>query len=53
MRQFLFESPTIGGIAKIIIENQSPITDDTEALAALIDQVEQMTPIQVQQLLAE
>jgi acyl transferase domain-containing protein len=53
MRQFLFESPTIAGIAKIIIENQSSMTDDTEALAALIDQVEQMTPTQVQQLLAE
>ncbi|WP_414575227.1 SDR family NAD(P)-dependent oxidoreductase [Anabaena sp. CCY 9402-a] len=53
MRQFLFESPTTAGIAKIIVENQSPMTDDTEALAALIDQVEQMTPTQVQQLLAE
>jgi acyl transferase domain-containing protein/acyl carrier protein len=53
MRQFLFESPTIAGIAKIIIENQSSMTDDTEALAALIDKVEQMTPSQVQQLLAE
>ncbi len=40
-------------LAKIIVENQSSFTDDTEALAALIDQVEQMTPTQVQQLLAE
>ncbi|UKP00584.1 type I polyketide synthase [Nostoc sp. UHCC 0870] len=53
MRQFLFESPTVAGIAKIIIENQSSITDDTEALTALIEQVEQMTSSQVQQLLAE
>jgi acyl transferase domain-containing protein/acyl carrier protein len=53
MRQFLFESPTVAGIAKIIIENQSSITDNTEALAALIDEVEQMTPSQVQKLLAE
>ncbi|HIK05171.1 MAG TPA: acyltransferase domain-containing protein [Trichormus sp. M33_DOE_039] len=52
MRQFLFESPTVAGIAKIIIE-KLPITDDTNALAALIDQVEQMTTEQVQQLLVE
>ncbi|MEA5617535.1 beta-ketoacyl synthase N-terminal-like domain-containing protein [Cronbergia sp. UHCC 0137] len=51
MRQFLFESPTIAGIAKIIIENQSSVTDDTAGLAALIDQIEKMTPTQVQQLL--
>ncbi|KZL50068.1 polyketide synthase [Nodularia spumigena CENA596] len=62
MRQFLFESPTIAGIAKIIRENQSLVTDDTEALvsnlsetshkeeiATLLDQVEQMTPTQVQE----
>ncbi|MCC5620387.1 type I polyketide synthase [Nostoc sp. CHAB 5715] len=41
MRQFLFESPTVAGIAKIIIENQTPTLDDPEAIAALLDQVEQ------------
>ena len=41
MRQFLFESPTVAGIAKIIIENQTLTLDDPEAIAALLDQVEQ------------
>ncbi|QMS92218.1 SDR family NAD(P)-dependent oxidoreductase [Nostoc edaphicum CCNP1411] len=41
MRQFLFESPTVAGIAKIIIENQIPTLDDPEAIAKLLDQVEQ------------
>ncbi|MEH1848177.1 MAG: SDR family NAD(P)-dependent oxidoreductase [Nostoc sp.] len=37
MRQFLFESPMVAGIAKIIIENQT--LDDLDAIAALLDQV--------------
>ncbi|MCC5604399.1 type I polyketide synthase [Nostoc favosum] len=41
MRQFLFESPTVAGIAKIVIENQIPTLDDPEAIATLLDQVEQ------------
>lgn len=67
MRQFLFESPSIAGIAQIIRDNQSLVTDDTEAvamsnlretshqeeIAALLDQVEQMTPTQVEEYLLD
>jgi acyl transferase domain-containing protein len=49
MRQFLFEAPTVEGIAKIITE-QTP-TEDADAIAALLEQVEQMSTEQVQQLL--
>jgi acyl transferase domain-containing protein/acyl carrier protein len=51
MRQFLFESPTIAGIAKIVAENQTQ--HNTQELADLLAQVEQMTPEEVQQLLSE
>jgi acyl carrier protein len=51
MRQFLFEAPTIEGIAKIIIE-QIP-QEDTDTLAALLDQVEQMSTEQIQQMLEQ
>jgi acyl transferase domain-containing protein/acyl carrier protein len=51
MRQFLFESPTIAGIAKIIIENQTPIDEEINAIASLLEQVEKMTPEQVQKQL--
>ncbi|NJR16416.1 MAG: SDR family NAD(P)-dependent oxidoreductase [Calothrix sp. CSU_2_0] len=51
MRQFLFESPTIAGIAKIVAENQTP--ENSEELADLLAQVEQMSPEEVEKLLAE
>jgi acyl transferase domain-containing protein/acyl carrier protein len=42
MRQFLFESPTVAGIAKIIAENQATPLDEAELLG-LLDQVEVMS----------
>lgn len=52
MRQFLFESPTVAGIAKVIAENQS--TDkERQEIAELLEQVESMKPDEVQAKLAE
>jgi acyl carrier protein/acyl transferase domain-containing protein len=41
MRQFLFESPTIAGIAKVIAENQTSQPNEAELLT-LLEQVEAM-----------
>jgi acyl transferase domain-containing protein len=45
MREFLFESPTVAGIAKIIQTNQAAPDPD---LDTLLSQIEQMTPEQIQ-----
>jgi acyl transferase domain-containing protein/acyl carrier protein len=50
MRQFLFESPTVAGIAKIILEHQPPQPTEAEMLA-LLDQVEALDPDAVETLL--
>ncbi|QYO63632.1 phosphopantetheine-binding protein [Leptolyngbya sp. 7M] len=44
MREFLFESPTVAGIAKIITDNQAKAdsSTDLQAMAYLLTQIEQM-----------
>ncbi|MEL4898482.1 type I polyketide synthase [Crocosphaera sp. Alani8] len=42
MRKFLFESPTVAGIAKLIEENQ-PSEDEQQEIADLLAQVENMS----------
>ncbi|WP_299486089.1 type I polyketide synthase [Acaryochloris sp. IP29b_bin.137] len=43
MRAFLFEAPTVAGIAKIITENQIILSDDTQStLEDLLGQIENM-----------
>jgi acyl transferase domain-containing protein/acyl carrier protein len=44
MREFLFESPTVAGIAKIIADNQAKAASSTDfqAMADLLTQIEQM-----------
>lgn len=51
MREFLFESPTVAGIAKIIEENQSKITDDPE-IEKLLEEVEKLSSQEVENLLS-
>jgi acyl carrier protein len=51
MREFLFESPTVAGIAKIIEENQSKITDDPE-IEKLLEEVENLSSQEVENLLS-
>ena len=46
MRDFLFEAPTVAGIASIIAANQ-PSLSDQAALANLLDQIEAMTQEEV------
>ncbi|MEL6384795.1 MAG: hypothetical protein AAFQ89_20510, partial [Cyanobacteria bacterium J06626_18] len=41
MRAFLFEAPTVAGIAKIIEENQ-PTNADQAALETMLNQIESM-----------
>ncbi|MEB3358889.1 MAG: KR domain-containing protein, partial [Synechococcales bacterium] len=43
LRAFLFEDPTVAGIAKIIAENQTDYADPA-AIENLLDQIELMTP---------
>lgn len=50
MRQFLFESPTVAGIAKIILEHQ-PTQPTPEEMLALLAQVEAMEADEVNELL--
>ena len=52
MRDFLFEAPTVAGIAKMISDHQ-PSMDDQTALASLLDQIEAMTSEEVQNQLQE
>ena len=52
MRDFLFEAPTVAGIAKMISDHQ-PSMDDQTALASLLDQIEAMTSEEVQDQLQE
>jgi len=47
MRAFLFEAPTVAGIAKIIEENQSNDTDQA-AIEELLNQIETMSPEDVE-----
>ncbi len=51
MRQFLFESPTVAGIAKIITDYRSPEPGNAEMLA-LLEQVEAMNTEEVNTHLA-
>ncbi len=50
MRQFLFESPTVAGIAKIISENLNQDTVQSE-IADVLEQIEQMETEQVEEIL--
>ena len=50
MRQFLFESPTVAGIAKIISENLNQNTVQSE-IADVLEQIEQMETEQVEEIL--
>jgi acyl carrier protein len=52
MRDFLFEAPTVAGIAKLIAAHQ-PDAKDQMALASLLDQIEAMTSEDVQDQLSE
>jgi acyl transferase domain-containing protein len=50
MRAFLFEAPTVAGIAKTIEENQMILSAETQAtLEDLLDHIEEMTPEEVEQ----
>jgi acyl carrier protein len=50
MRDFLFESPTVAGIAQIIAENLSkPAAQDQQEIADLLAQIEQMEGHQIDQ----
>lgn len=52
MRAFLFEAPTVAGIAKIIEENQPALSAETQSsLESLLDQIEGMSPEEVEQKL--
>ncbi|MEM7716008.1 MAG: KR domain-containing protein, partial [Cyanobacteria bacterium P01_A01_bin.68] len=48
MRQFLFESPTVAGIAKIIGEN---LNQNQSEIADMLEQIEQMETEQVEEIL--
>lgn len=48
MRQFLFESPTVAGIAKIISEN---LNQNQSEIADMLEQIEQMETEQVEEIL--
>ncbi|MBE9214961.1 acyltransferase domain-containing protein, partial [Plectonema cf. radiosum LEGE 06105] len=48
MRQFLFESPTVAGIAKIIEEN---LNQNQAEIADMLSQIEQMETEQVEEIL--
>ncbi|MEO0539241.1 MAG: beta-ketoacyl synthase N-terminal-like domain-containing protein [Cyanobacteria bacterium P01_A01_bin.105] len=50
MRAFLFEAPTVAGIAKLIAENQPTFSVETQAtLENLLDQIEGMNPEEIGQ----
>ncbi len=51
MREFLFESPTVAGIAKIIEENQSQVIDDPE-LKKILEDVENLSSEEIENLLS-
>ncbi|MEM9809158.1 MAG: phosphopantetheine-binding protein, partial [Cyanobacteria bacterium P01_D01_bin.56] len=52
MRAFLFETPTVAGIAKIITDNQVVLPNETQStLESLLDQIEGMNPEEVEQRL--
>ncbi|MEM7579999.1 MAG: KR domain-containing protein, partial [Cyanobacteria bacterium P01_A01_bin.80] len=50
MRQFLFESPTVAGIAKIVSENLNQNTVNSEILDVL-EQIEEMETEQIEEIL--
>ncbi|MEM0981169.1 MAG: phosphopantetheine-binding protein, partial [Cyanobacteria bacterium P01_H01_bin.58] len=52
MRAFLFEAPTVAGIAKIIEENQPKETDQL-ALEAMLNQIESMPMEEVKSQLSQ
>jgi acyl transferase domain-containing protein/acyl carrier protein len=51
MREFLFESPTVAGIAKIIEENKSKQTDDPE-IEKLLEEIENLSSEEVESVLS-
>ncbi|WP_413160473.1 SDR family NAD(P)-dependent oxidoreductase [Capilliphycus salinus ALCB114379] len=51
MREFLFESPTVAGIAKIIEENKSKQTDDPE-IKKLLEEIENLSLEEVESMLS-
>ncbi|MEB3282830.1 MAG: SDR family NAD(P)-dependent oxidoreductase [Lyngbya sp.] len=51
MREFLFESPTVAGIAKIIEENKSKQTDDPE-IKKLLEEIENLSSDEVESMLS-
>ncbi|MDY7022948.1 MAG: SDR family oxidoreductase, partial [Cyanobacteriota bacterium] len=51
MREFLFESPTVAGIAKIIDENQTKQADNPE-IEKLLEEVENLSSEEVKALLS-
>ncbi|ERT03667.1 hypothetical protein M595_6393 [Lyngbya aestuarii BL J] len=51
MREFLFESPTVAGIAKIIEENKSKQTDDPE-IKKLLEEIENLSSEEVESVLS-
>ena len=52
MRAFLFEAPTVAGIAKIITDNQITLPEETQStIEDLLDQIEEMNPEEVEQKL--
>lgn len=50
MRDFLFEAPTVAGIAQIIAENLAAAASDPQEIADLLTQIEQMDSQQLDQL---
>lgn len=52
MRELLFDSPTIAGIAQVIADNQ-PDSQDIAELEALLEQVENLSPEEIEAQLAE
>ncbi|MEO0936473.1 MAG: phosphopantetheine-binding protein, partial [Cyanobacteria bacterium J06641_2] len=48
MRQFLFESPTVAGIAKIIDEN---LNQNQSEIAEMLEEIEQMETGEVEEIL--
>jgi acyl transferase domain-containing protein len=52
MRDLLFDTPTVAGIAAVIAENQ-PIPEDLQEIAALLAEVQELSSDEIQQLINE